>query len=329
MPTRRAIVGSVIGASALAAAYLAFKQRTSSSDSMSVRLRLAWLPGATFAGDYVARKNGYWKQQGLSVAVEPGGFEFDAIKLVVSGQDQIGVTSGPQLLEARRAGVPLVALGATLPRSPIGWVTKSDSGITEPKHFSGKRVGAQVGTHTEITFEALMRKIGVPLDKVERIPVKFDPRPFVGGAVDVFPVYLIDQPHDFAAQGIKVNLINPWDYGVGLHYGNVYFTTEEFLTKNRDTVVKFLAGASEGWKWVNSNRTAAVDVLIENGAPSGKDVLKAKLDATLDFAIGGATSYPGVFGMQAAALSDTLELMRQYGNFKGDLSVEKFIFPTK
>ncbi len=279
-----------------------------------VSLRLAWIPGATFAGDYAALQNGSWREAGLEVDVRPGGFEYDAIKLVAAGADTFGVTSGPQLLQARASGVPVVAIGTTIPRSPIGWVSKKASGITRPQDFTGKNIGAQFGTHTEITLEALCAKLGIATTAFQRIAIKFDPRPFVTGDVDVLPVYLIDQPIDLQAQGITLNLIDPADYGVAFAFGNVYFTTEETL-KSRPAVVRaFLAGAGQGWRWAEQNRGPAVDKLAGIVPDVDRTVLRSKLDATFAFIMKGRDQYLGVFPMAANDWISTQDILVQFGN---------------
>ncbi|MEN3333027.1 MAG: NitT/TauT family transport system substrate-binding protein [Blastocatellia bacterium] len=284
-------------------------------------VRLAWIPGATFTGDYVALQKGFWKEEGLEVSLNPGGFEQDAIKLVAAGADTFGITSGPQLLQARASGVPIVAIGAVIPRSPIGWIAKKESGIKTPQNFVGKKIGAQFGTHTEITLEALCAKLGIALDSFKRIPVKFDPLPFIAGEIDVLPVYIIDQPVDLRKQGMELNIIDPHDYGVSLAFGNLYFTTEETL-KNRPEMVKaFLRGAKRGWLLANDNPNQAVDILNGYVADADKTVLLAKLNAILDFIKKERPTYLGVFPMDIAQWQSTNEILVRHGNLRPDLNL--------
>ena len=291
--------------------------------SQPASLRLAWLPGATFTGDYVAKEKGYWKEQGLDVTLNPGGFEFDAIKLVAAGVDTFGISSGPQLLQARANGVPIVAIAAVIPRSPIGWVAKTDSGIKKPQDFVGKKIGAQFGTHTEITLEALCAKLGIALTSFQRIPVKFDPRPFVSGDVDVLPVYLIDQPVDLESQGLALNKIDPGDYGVSLAFGNVYFTSEDVIKKHPELVRQFLLGAKKGWGWSFSNRPDAIDVLVRAIPDANKKVLLGKLNSTFDFIQRGNTGYPGVFSMKLVEWESTRDILIKYGDLSKSVEVNR------
>lgn len=256
-------------------------------------LRLAWIPQGTFAGDYMALKSGSWKRAGIEVDVRPGGFQFDAIKLVAAGEDTFGISSGPQVAAARARGVPVVIIGVIFPDSPVGWVAMSKSGIKTPQDFLGKRVGAQYGTHTEATLEALFKKLGLPIDGIQRVPMQFDYTPFLSGAIDVAPVYMIDQPVEFRRKGIAVNVIDPRSYGVNLGPGNVYITSEATLRSNPDLVKSFLAGAAEGWKSARRDPRSAAVAIQPYTAGGDVESLKAQIDAVFAF-IGPNENYPGV-----------------------------------
>lgn len=286
-------------------------------------VRLAWIPGATFIGDYVAHERGYWKDEGLEVKLNPGGFEFDAIKLVASGADDFGIASGPQILYARAHGAPVIAIGAVIPRSPIGWVAKKNSGIKTPKDFLGKKIGAQFGTHTEITFEALCAKMGIDIKSVNRIPVKFDPRLFIAGEIDVLPVYLVDQPIDLRINGLELNIIDPGDFGVSLAFGNLYFTTEERLKDNPESIRAFLAGSAKGWKWAYENRTAAIEILSKYVQGSDKGTLLGKLNATFDFIHKDQKQYLGVFRMKSEDWTKTKAILSEFGDLDEKIDLEK------
>ncbi|MGH0028962.1 MAG: ABC transporter substrate-binding protein [Myxococcota bacterium] len=291
-----------------------------------VSLRLSWLPGATFAGDYLAKAEGLWRKEGLNVELLPGGFEFDSIKLVASGAEDFGVASGPELLVARANGAPVVAIGAVIPDSPIGWVSKQESGITTPEDFVGRRIGAQYGTHTEITLEAMFAALGLDLESIERVPVKFDPRPFVIGEIDVLPVYIIDQPVDLRARGISLNVIDPREYGVALSFGNVYFTSEKALEERLSVVQAFLRGADAGWERAFEDRDAAVDALLESAPELNRDVLRQKIDETFAFVMTGKERYLGVFPMTETEWARTAELLQRHGEL-GEVLVRDVFRP--
>ncbi len=325
---KKLLLGIIALAAIVVGAFLLFKTPPSpskegaSGQPYRVSLRLAWLPGATFAGDYVAQAKGYWKAEGIDVTINAGGFEYDAVKLVAAGADTFGITSGPQLLLARANGVPVVAIGATIPRSPIGWVAKKASGIKAPQDFIGKKVGAQFGTHTEITFEALFAKLGIDLTRIQRIAVKFDPRPFVVGEIDVLPVYIIDQPVDLRQAGLDLNVIDPGDYGVSLAFGNLYFTSEQTLKSKPDLVRRFLRAATKGWLEAKADPKAAAQILSAQAPDTKQHLIEEKLRVTLDFIGKTEPTYRGVFRMSEAAWEDTRGILAKHGGLQQAIDIK-------
>jgi NMT1/THI5 like len=69
-----------------------------------VTVRLKWLHQAQFAGFYVAKARGFYGKAGLDVNLEPGGSNYPAIKTVVTGGEDFGVTGADQILLARSGG---------------------------------------------------------------------------------------------------------------------------------------------------------------------------------------------------------------------------------
>jgi len=209
-------------------------------------LRLKWIWYAGWAGELLAEQRELWRAEGLDVQVRPGGFELDPIKLVAAGSDPIGVAGADQILLAREKGIPLVAFAVQYQEAPVGFVAMSDSGIKSIKDFRGHKIGVKFGTDVEPIYRALLKKESLLPTDVTEVPVKFDLGPFFSRAIDVYPGYLTNDLLMPAERGYNVNTIGASEYGVNV-YGNVYFTTEQYLSTHRDEIVKFLRGVRAGW----------------------------------------------------------------------------------
>ncbi|HOI59894.1 MAG TPA: ABC transporter substrate-binding protein [Candidatus Pacearchaeota archaeon] len=94
-----------------------------------VSIRLKWLDQAQFAGYYVADSKGYYKDNGLSVEINPGGPNISPIQMVINGTDDFGITSGNQIILARDQGVPIVAIAVIYQKSPISIVSLKEKNI--------------------------------------------------------------------------------------------------------------------------------------------------------------------------------------------------------
>ena len=233
---------------------------TSGGEPLKTSLRLKWVYDPGFAGEMVAAKKGFFKEEGVEVELKPGGFESDPIKLVASGNDTFGVTGADTFLLAREKGVPIVAFAAGYIDTAVVFYSKKDSGITKPQDFEGKKVAYQAGQDTATVYEALLRKTNVDREKITEVPVKFDFSPFLTGQVDVWGGYAATQSYILQQKEIPYNVITPSDYGINF-LGTVYFTSEKFMTENPKAVQAFTDALIKGWEFTYSNTDEAIPLI--------------------------------------------------------------------
>ena len=101
-----------------------------------VNLQLKWFPQAQFAGFFVARERGFFRQVGLDVKLLPAGDQ-SPIQTVVSGAADFGTTWITDLLIAREKGIPVVHLAQMFQRSGFTLVGLKSGGITDLCKISG------------------------------------------------------------------------------------------------------------------------------------------------------------------------------------------------
>ncbi len=227
-----------------------------------ISVRLMWIPNVGFSGDIIAKEKGFFKENGLEVAVHPGGFELDPIKLVASGSDDIGITGADQLILAKAKEIPLVAIGVLLQYSPVVFLSKKSSGIKTPQDFVGKKVGVKIGTVAEPMYNVLLKNLGIDRSKITEVPIKFHLSPFVEDRIDVFPCYEFNEPLQLDKLGVKYNIIYPKDYGIDI-YSNVYFVTEKTLYDKPDIIEKYLRSVIKGYEWAFEHKEEATRIVVE------------------------------------------------------------------
>ena len=231
------------------------------SSLVSVSLRLKWITTAGFAGDYLAVQDGFFKQEGLLVDVRTGGPQTNPLVLVPSGTDDFGVTGADGLLLARANGVPVVAIAAAFQRNASGFIAKTESGLSTPDKWIGKKVGIIPGNDTETIYRALMKKLNIDRESLIEIPIGFSLTPFLTGQIDIQPGYITNQPNLLKNKGIDVTVIDPADYGVFM-IGNVYFTTEDMLRDHPELVRSFLRAVISGWNEAIAHPDRAINALL-------------------------------------------------------------------
>ena len=283
---RTAWVGAVSMLFLIAALSLAdcraTRRETVATPVERVAVRLKWLHQAQFAGFYCAKELGFYRQNGLDVALERGGapdptspLPSPAIQMVSSGSEDFGVAGADQILLARDKGIPLVAVAVIYRKSPVCYFALKRSGITRPQDFVGKRVAVRLGGNEEVTYRAMMKKAGVDTRKVAEVPVKYDMTPLFTGRVMAWPGYSINEPIVAQEEGYEVNLIWPSDYGVSL-YADTLFTTEKMIKDKPDLVKRFVAATLEGWAYAIDHQEEAVKFTLKQS-----DTLKEAHERTM------------------------------------------------
>jgi ABC-type nitrate/sulfonate/bicarbonate transport system substrate-binding protein len=241
---RRLVFGVCAVLIAVAAVALTL-HRTPAAAATKTVVRLKWVHQAQFAGFYEAQDKLY-RRAGLDVEVRPGGVDFPAIQMVASGSEDFGVAGADQILIANEKGIPVVAIATIYRRTPFVLFAKKSSAIASVKDFPGKNVGVKLGGNEELTYRAMLKSAGIDASLVHEVPVKYDIGPFLAGAVDVWPGYVINEVLAAQEKGVDVALIRPADYNINF-YADTLFTRQSVIDSNPDLVKAFVQATMAGW----------------------------------------------------------------------------------
>ena len=124
-----------------------------------VTIQLKWVAQAQFAGYFVAKEKGFYKDAGLDVTINPGGPDVAPPQVIAGGGADVVVDWMPSALASREKGVALVNISQTFKHSGLELVCRKDTGIKTPEDFKGKTIGIWYGGN-EYPFLNWMSKLG-------------------------------------------------------------------------------------------------------------------------------------------------------------------------
>jgi NitT/TauT family transport system substrate-binding protein len=234
---------------------------TQTLETTDISVRLVWVPAYQFAGYIVAKVKGFYDEVGLNVTLNPGGTNIAVLPLVSSGSDSFGVDSPDSVLLARERGIPVVALATFFQASPGGFMVHSDSGIQGPRDFAGKIVAVSPGS-LQTEYLGMLAANQIDRSKISEVPVEFNLEPFLSRRVDVWPIYVTDQPDVARKQGADVRVIVARDFGVTV-MGDGLFTTEAFLAANPNTTQAFIDATLKGWEYAVANLDETITIIAD------------------------------------------------------------------
>ncbi len=220
--------------------------QASASELQSVSLQLKWKHDFQFAGFYIAREKGFYRDAGLDVEIREIQADTDVVNEVQSGRANYGISDSALVLD-KMAGKPVVALAAILQHSPLALMTLASSGIDHPSTLAGRKVMMFANKKTA-SLTAMLSANGVDLKQIKLVPHSFDLNDLIDGKVDAYEAYTTNQPFLLQQRGIQYNLLKPQDYGFDF-YGDLLFTSASELARHAERTRAFYKASLKGWRY--------------------------------------------------------------------------------
>lgn len=226
-----------------------------------VTLQLQWLNQFQFAGYYVAKEMGFYKEAGLDVEIREYAQGMDVLKEVLSDRAQFGVGRS-SLITERMKGRPVVALGAIFQSSPHVLLVRRDSGIKTAKDLKGRRVMITQDASSSASILAMLSNQGVYAKDLQLQPHSMDIRDLVNGRTDAMASYISNEPYQLKSMGVSYRAIQPQDYGFDF-YSDIFFTSEQYLDAHPKQVQAFYEATIRGWHHALTHIGETVDLILE------------------------------------------------------------------
>ncbi len=213
-----------------------------------------------FVAVYVADANGYFEEEGLSVTIRHSSGADEHLKLLLAQEIEFITGTAAQALRRYADALPLRAVALFGQRGDQGFVVRADAGIASPADFRGRSVGFKAGV-VPAELHALLATAGLTVDDVRLQAVGFDPRVFIEGQVEVYPVFLDNEPDTIRRAGVEITVIDPHDHGVPT-LGLTYLAHERTLAEEPELVERFLRASLRGALWARDHIDEAVEITL-------------------------------------------------------------------
>jgi NitT/TauT family transport system substrate-binding protein len=238
-----------------------------------VTLQLKWVTQAQFAGYYVAKDKGFYKEAGLDVTIKPGGPDIAPPQVIAGGGADVIVEWMPAALAAREKGVPLVNIAQPFKKSGMMLTCRKETGIKSPDDFKNRTLGVWFFGN-EYPFMSWMSKLGLKTDGsaggVKVVKQGFNVDPLLQKQADCISTMTYNEYWQVIDAGIKAEDLVVFKYedqGVSTLEDGLY-TSEAKLNdaKQVDILARFVKASMKGWDWARANQQAAAKIVLDNDA---------------------------------------------------------------
>lgn len=281
----------------------------------STTLALDWFAQPSSGGPYAAQAEGFYRDRKLDVTIQPGSAQATSIQIVGGGKAQFGLETAENILQARDKGVPIVALAATLQKSPAVLLYHQGQDIESDRDLNGRTVYTQIGSPV---WQWQKKHYG--LDDVKDRQFAGSYAPFAKDQRAVAQGYVTSSPAQLKAQGVDVAVLeNP----EGTGYGSVLFTTEKEIRDHPDVVRDVVAATVEGWTYYRDHVAQVSEVLAKNAKGRTIEDLNAEGEAQKPFIWTGDATTHGFGWTTAARWQATADLLLKAGAISKPADVAK------
>ncbi|MGD0333059.1 MAG: ABC transporter substrate-binding protein [Xanthobacteraceae bacterium] len=234
-----------------------------------VTIQLKWVTQAQFAGYYVAKAKGYYKDAGLDVTINPGGPDVAPPQVIAGGGADVIIDWMPSALASREKGVPLVNISQTFKKSGLELTCRADTGIKSPADFKSKTLGVWFGGN-EYPFLAWMAKLGLKTDGsaggVKVIKQGFNVDPLLQKQADCISTMTYNEYWQVIDAGYKPSQLVVFKYsdeGVATLEDGLYVMEAKLKDKAFiDKMAKFVKASEKGWDYARKNDNEAAKIVL-------------------------------------------------------------------
>lgn len=250
------MTGALVGLAAIALRPDSAPLRPPATSGSGTSLLLDGQYGARFAGELIAREQGFFAREIVlrAHADDPNFVE------KVAHEHAIGVTSGQKFLLAAWRGVPVTAFAGSFLDTAVAVFTLESSGLRRPADLIGKRVGYRKASEGDVIFDAMMAQLGLPRSQIVKVDGRDSFDALRAREVDAIISAISDQPSPSGTSDVRLSLIKPQEYGIHVP-GLVYFASNDLIHDRSSAVADVLRGLIRGWQFVYADYARSVPVL--------------------------------------------------------------------
>lgn len=251
-----------------------------------VKVGLTYVPSVQFAPVYVAAADEIFRAAGVGAVIRHHGSDEGLFTALVAGDEDVTVASGDEVLQARAAGMDLVAIGAYYNQYPVAVISKEDSGIKTLQDLRGKTIGlpGEFGSNW-FGLLAALQEAGLSRSDVTIVSIGYTQAASLAtDQVDAVVGFVNSDAVQLQQMDIRITVIPLAEFDVPL-VGATLVTTEEWLEEHPDLARATVGAITAGMDRVISNPQHALEIAAlwdtSLSSPSARETGAKLLNATI------------------------------------------------
>ncbi|MGA1931639.1 ABC transporter substrate-binding protein [Arcobacter sp. YIC-464] len=240
------------------------------NEKTNVSIQFMWHDQFQFAGFYIAKEKGFYKDVGLNVEFHKYTADTNITNRVLQNKSDFA-TGSISLLVDKSKGKDIALLGSIFQSSPLILLSLKDSNINKIEDFKNKKIMITKDLQRFATFQAVLASKGVLLKDFQTLEHSFDVLDLVNKKTDSMIAYTTNEPFVLKELGYESKIFHPKDYGFDF-YEQLIFTSKEFTQQNPSTVRNFYEASIKGWEYAFENINETAKLIFDKYNPQNKSL---------------------------------------------------------
>ena len=294
-----------------------------SNEKKEITLQLNWLNQFQFAGYYVAKEKGFYKDVGLNVTINELKNKKELSNIIKEGKADFAIGRSSLLIN-KINGDDIVALGAIFQHSPLMLLTTNEN-IKSIKDFKNKKIMINPDTEFTASIMAMLNSNGIYKEDLNIVEHTFNLEDLINKKVDLMACYISNEPIKLQERNVPYKIFYPKDYGFDF-YSDILFTSSKFINENPISTKNFYEATLKGWDYAIKNKTETAELIFEKYNTQNKSLINLIKEADIleKLILNKDTKELGY--LDKNKLEKILDVFKILGLTKGEINLDNFIY---
>jgi NitT/TauT family transport system substrate-binding protein/putative hydroxymethylpyrimidine transport system substrate-binding protein len=227
-------------------------------------LVLDFVPNAVHSGIYAAQAEGFYRDGGVSLKVQPPGESTDAPKLLGAGKVEFAILDIHDLGIAREKGIPLVGVMPIVQRPLAAVIARGDGPVRSPRDLEGQRVGVSGLPSDEAVVNSEVEADGGNPARVDEVTIGFAAVPsLAAGKVAAATGFWNAEAVALREQGTPIRVFKVDQFGAPPYPELVLCASQKLLQSDPDLVDAVVSATRRGYELTEERPEEALSDLLE------------------------------------------------------------------
>jgi len=286
-----------------------------------VTIQLNWKNQFEFAGFYVAKEKGFYKNEGLDVTIKELDKNINVVDEVLKGKVDFAIGYSNLIYDIAN-GKEIKVLAAIFKSSP--YVLFTAKSIKTIQDFKNKKIMLDPNSKFKADFLAMLRLGDVSLFKdLKIIPTNFNIYSLIEGKTDIFPGFISNEKYVLDKANFSYNIFDPKDYGFDF-YDDLIFTSLKLYNNNPKLAFKFINATIKGYIYAYNHIDEAIDIILKkyNTQNKSREFLKYEANMLKNYIFFNKKT---IFDLEYSKAKRIENIYKALGLIKEDINISKYM----